>query len=170
MLTAAQAHLIQRLHHDFPLTDRPFATLGQELGWTEERILERLHQWLAQGVFTHFGPHYAADHKRATPSAAVAPEHLWVAMAVPEQRFDAVSAVVSSFSQVTHSYRRQHALNMWFVIAAPPEQQQATLAQIETLTRLPCLGFSAAQDYAQLGARDAAVHRSMDNNHPHRTA
>ena len=45
MLTPEDARLIDRLHGGFPLVDRPFAAVGAELGWSEECVIERLHQW-----------------------------------------------------------------------------------------------------------------------------
>jgi DNA-binding Lrp family transcriptional regulator len=39
------------------------------------------------------------------------------AMQVPAERFDAVAAEVNAFREVAHNYEREHALNMWFVLA-----------------------------------------------------
>ena len=56
VLAAEDALLINHLHGGFPLDERPFATVGAQLGWSEERVIERLHQLLARGVLTRFGP------------------------------------------------------------------------------------------------------------------
>ena len=37
-------------------------------------------------------------------------------MAVPEERFEEVAAIVNAFPEVAHNYEREHALNMWFVL------------------------------------------------------
>ena len=40
------------------------------------------------------------------------------AMQVPEDRFEAVAEQVNAHPEVAHNYARDHALNMWFVVAA----------------------------------------------------
>jgi len=140
MLTLEDARLIDRLHGGFPLVDRPFAAVGAELGWSEERVIERLHQLLAQGVLTRFGPLFQIERAGG--------QFVLAAIAVPEKRFDAVNAVVNSFPEVAHNYRRTHALNMWFVVAAEsPAQADSALARIEDAIGLPVLAFPKEQEY-----------------------
>ena len=140
MLTPEDARFIDRLHGGFPLVDRPFAAVGAELGWSEERVIERLHQLLAQGVLTRFGPLFQIERAGG--------QFVLAAIAVPEERFDAVNAVVNSFPEVAHNYRRTHALNMWFVVAAEsPAQADSALARIEEAIGLPVLAFPKEQEY-----------------------
>ena len=42
MLSPDDARLLERLHGDLPLTERPFADVAFEFGWTEEYVIERL--------------------------------------------------------------------------------------------------------------------------------
>ena len=48
--------LIDRLHDALPLTERPFADVGAELGISEDEVIERLRHLLARGTLTRFGP------------------------------------------------------------------------------------------------------------------
>ena len=48
--------LIARLHGGFPLSDRPFADIGAELGCAEDVLIDRLQRLLAHGDLTRFGP------------------------------------------------------------------------------------------------------------------
>lgn len=140
MLTPEDARLIDHLHGGFPLADRPFAAVGQALGWSEERVIERLHQLLARGVLTRFGPLFQIE--RAGGLFVLA------AIAVPEERFDAVATAVNAFAEVAHNYRRTHALNMWFVVAAEtPALAQQALARIEAATGLAVLAFPKEEEY-----------------------
>ena len=158
MLTPEDARLIDHLHGGFPLVDRPFAAVGKALGWSEERVIERLHQLLAQGVLTRFGPLFQIERAGG--------QFVLAAIAVPEQRFDAVNAVVNSFPEVAHNYRRTHALNMWFVVAAEsPAQATDAIARIEDAVGLKVCAFPKEEEYfvelrlpalAATGARDGA--------------
>ena len=140
MLTPDDARLINHLHGGFPLVDRPFAAVAEQLGWSEERVIERLHQLLAQGVLPRFGPLFQIERAGG--------QFVLAAIAVPEERFDAVNLVVNSFPEVAHNYRRTHALNMWFVVAAEsPALAADAIARIQESVGLQVLAFPKEEEY-----------------------
>lgn len=139
-LSPIDARLIDRLHGDLPLVDRPFAAVAAELGLGEDEVLERLNHLLAQGVLTRFGPLYQIERAGG--------QFVLAAMAVPAERFDAVAAAVNARAEVAHNYRREHALNMWFVVAeATPEAVEATIVDIEAATGLEVLRFPKEREF-----------------------
>ncbi|MBK7613149.1 MAG: Lrp/AsnC family transcriptional regulator [Burkholderiales bacterium] len=140
MLSLDDVRLMTRLHGGLPLTDRPFADVAAELGWQEDTVIERLHHLLAQGVLTRFGPLFQIE--RAGGRFVLA------AMAVPEDRFAEVTAVVNALPEVAHNYRREHALNMWFVVAAAsPALADAAIGRIERITGLPVFAFPKEREF-----------------------
>jgi DNA-binding Lrp family transcriptional regulator len=140
MLSFDDARLISRLHGGLPLTDRPFADVAAELGWTEDTVIERLRHLLARGVLTRFGPLFQIE--RAGGRFVLA------AMAVPEARFDEVTALVNALPEVAHNYRREHALNMWFVIGAESATQaDSALRRIAQDTGLEVFAFPKEREY-----------------------
>ena len=140
MLSPEDVRLLARLHGGLPLSDRPFAEVGAELGIEEDALIERLHALLAQGVLTRFGPLFQIE--RAGGRFVLA------ALAVPEQRYEEVTALVNSLAEVAHNYRREHALNMWFVVAAESaDKTHAALDRIEQLTDLPVFAFPKEREY-----------------------
>jgi DNA-binding Lrp family transcriptional regulator len=140
VLLPEEARLIERLHGDLPLTDRPFADVAAELGCSEDVVIERLHRLLARGVLTRLGPLFQIE--RAGGRFVLA------AMAVPAERWQAVVDLVNALPEVAHNYQRDHALNMWFVVAAEtPELAQATLAEIEARAGLPVYAFPKEREY-----------------------
>lgn len=140
MLNPEDARLIDHLHGGFPLVDRPFAAVAEQLGWSEERVIKRLQQLLAQGVLTRFGPLFQIERAGG--------QFVLAAIAVPEERFDVVNTVVNSFPEVAHNYRRTHALNMWFVVAAEsPAQAADAIARIQDAIGLPVYAFPKEEEY-----------------------
>lgn len=107
---AVDAALIDHLHEGFPLCDRPYAAIGETLGLAEEEVIERLRKLLANGVLTRLGPLYHMERAGGI--------YILAALEVPSQRFAEVAALVNAHLQVAHNYRREHRLNMWFVVAA----------------------------------------------------
>jgi DNA-binding Lrp family transcriptional regulator len=139
-LDARDARLVERLHGDLPLSDHPFAAVGAELGMPEDEVLVRLRRLLAQGMLTRFGPLYQIE--RAGGRFVLA------ALEVPNERFDEVTAIVNALPEVAHNYRREHALNMWFVVAAESQPQiDAALARIAGRTGLQVHAFPKEKEY-----------------------
>lgn len=140
MLSAFDARLLERLHGDLPLSDTPFADVAAELGSSEAVVLERLQTLLADGTLTRFGPLFQIE--RAGGLFVLA------AMDVPEERFDAVTAQVNAFPEVAHNYRREHALNMWFVLGTEtPAAATTAIERIEAVTGLPVLAFPKEREF-----------------------
>ena len=103
---------------------------------------------LASGVATRFGPMYNADRLGGA--------FCLCAMAVPAERFDEVAATVNAMPEVAHNYERNHALNMWFVLATETEDGIADAVKaIEDATALPVLEFPKLEEYF-IGFRVAA--------------
>jgi siroheme decarboxylase len=132
--------IINALQGDFPLVPEPYRQVAAALGIAEEELLGRLDALLERRVLTRFGPMFQIE--RAGGAFVLA------AMKVPEADFERVTAQVNAFPEVAHNYRREHALNMWFVLAtATPEGIAGTVAAIEAATGLPVFAFPKEREY-----------------------
>lgn len=139
-LDAVDLLLLERLHGDFPLSNEPFAEVGAQLGLDEGEVLERLQRMLADGLLTRFGPLFQIE--RAGGCFVLA------AMAVPPERFEAVAALVNAMPEIAHNYQREHALNMWFVIAAESARAaEAVRARIEADTGIEVIALPKEREY-----------------------
>ena len=132
--------LVNALQGGFPIAERPYAEVAKMLGLAEAEVIERLAALREAGVLSRFGPMYDAERLGGAVTLC--------AMAVPEERFEAVAAIVNGFPEVAHNYARAHALNMWFVLAVErPEQIAATIARIEVATGLEVLNLPMLDEY-----------------------
>jgi DNA-binding Lrp family transcriptional regulator len=139
-MDAGDRELIDALHGGFPVAEHPYADVANKLGMSEEEIIDRLSRLLEAGTLTRFGPLYDA--------AKLGGAFTLAAMRVPEDRFDAVAEIVNSFPEVAHNYRRDHALNMWFVVAAERKGGIAeTLDRIGERTGLEVLDLPKEEEY-----------------------
>ena len=139
-LAATDALLIRRLHGDFPLSERPFADIADELDLDESDVIARLQALLADGTLSRFGPLFQIERAGG--------QFVLAALQVPEERFDAVAAQVNALSEVAHNYRREHAFNMWFVLAcASPAEAAAACARIEAETGLRVFAFPKEREF-----------------------
>ena len=132
--------IVNALQDGFPVCERPFAQAAATLGLAEEELIERIERLLADGTLTRFGPLF--DVARLGGIFTLA------AMQVPPASFDAVAALVNAQDEVAHNYAREHALNMWFVLAAASETAVAdAIARIEALSGLPVLAFPKEREF-----------------------
>lgn len=139
-LDAVDRRLIARLQGGFPICDTPYAEAAAGLGIGEAELLSRLQRLLEARVLTRFGPLYQIERLGGT--------FVLAALAVPEENYDAVAAAVNALPEVAHNYRREHALNMWFVLATErPEDIAAAIRRIETATGLPVHAFPKEREY-----------------------
>ncbi len=132
--------IINYLQEDFPVCEHPYRQVAEQLGISEQVLLQRLDALLNSGVLSRFGPLFHAEKMGGALTLA--------ALKVPEHRFDEVTSIVNSFAEVAHNYQRQHELNMWFVLATETvEQMEHTLQEIELKTGLPVYNMPRIQEY-----------------------
>nr|WP_298373830.1 Lrp/AsnC family transcriptional regulator [uncultured Halomonas sp.] len=131
--------LIDRYQRGFPVCERPYAAMADELGLTENELLLRLERLQTLGVLSRVGPVF--EHTRAGAS-------LLAAVAVPENEQEAWAELINRAPGVNHNYAREHEFNLWFVMTAVDEKQlDRRLDHLEAelgrpLLRLPMLeGF-----------------------------
>lgn len=132
--------IINRLQDGLPLVERPFAVVAAELGLDEDELLQRIEQLRASGVLSRFGPMYNAEALGGGLTLA--------ALAVPEARFETVTEQVNAFPEVAHNYRREHELNMWFVLATEtPGRINEVIGEIEATTGLTVFNMPREQEF-----------------------
>lgn len=132
--------IINALQGGFPICERPYLAVAEKLGVGEGELVARLERMLADKVLTRFGPLYHAEKMGGAFTLA--------AMAVPEADYDRVAEAVNALPQVAHNYRREHKLNMWFVLATDaPAGIDAAIDEIEALTGLQVFNFPKEEEF-----------------------
>lgn len=132
--------IINSLQGGFPVCERPFAQIAQQLGCAEEELIARIGELLKAGVLSRFGPMYHAEKMGGALCLA--------AMQVPPADFERVADAVNGLPEVAHNYAREHALNMWFVLATEtPQQLTAAIGEIERQTGYPVYPMPKISEY-----------------------
>lgn len=139
-LGTLERDLINRYQGDFPLGERPFAAVAQALGGDEEQIIDAIGRLLEQGLLSRFGPLYNAERMGGGLVLA--------ALIVPETDYQRVTDVLNAIPEVAHNYRRDHRLNMWFVLATgSPAATQAAIDGIEQAAGLKVYAFPKEREF-----------------------
>ncbi|HYD32360.1 MAG TPA: AsnC family transcriptional regulator [Azospirillaceae bacterium] len=132
--------IINALQGGFPVSERPFGDAGRALGLEEEELIGRIRGLVEAGALSRFAPMYHAERLGGGLTLA--------AMAVPEECFDTVAALVNAHPEIAHNYARAHALNMWFVVATErPEDVARVLAVIAAETGLEVYDMPKREEF-----------------------
>lgn len=132
--------IINGLQGGFPICERPFLASAERLGIDENELIATLRDLLDQGILSRFGPLFHAERMGGALTLA--------ALQVPDADFERVAAQVNAFPEVAHNYARDHAFNMWFVLATDqPERKAAVIHAIETVTGLPVHDMPKIAEY-----------------------
>jgi DNA-binding Lrp family transcriptional regulator len=139
-LDAVDRRIVNALQGGFPITDEPFRAVAETLGLEEATLIARIESMLERKILTRFGPMFQVERMGGA--------FVLAALAVPEADFERVAERVNALPEVAHNYRREHGLNMWFVLATEkPAQIDEAIARIERETGLPVFAFPKEREY-----------------------
>ncbi len=132
--------IINALQMGFPVSDRPFLEVAQQLEIPEELLINRVKAMREDGTLTRFGPMYDAKLMGGNFSLC--------AMSVPDEKFEEVAEKVNSLTEVAHNYRRDHSMNMWFVLATERDEDiDQSIEIIEQMTDLPVYNLPKLKEF-----------------------
>ena len=131
--------LLDDFQQDMPLTARPYQAMADQLGVTEQEVIDILSRLGENGTLSRVGAVYRPNTVGHSTLAA---------MSVPADRLDDVAELISGFDAVNHNYEREHKLNLWFVVAASDlDEVDQVIQEIEKITGIKVLSLPMLDDY-----------------------
>ncbi len=139
-LDSLDRQIINGLQGGFPVCERPYAEAAAAFGIEEAELITRLDRLVETGALSRFAPLFNAERLGGAVCLC--------GMAVPTARFEAVAEQVNAHPEVAHNYAREHALNMWFVLASEdPARIEEVAAAIEAETGLTVYRMPKLDEY-----------------------
>lgn len=99
MLSSLDINIIRKLQEDLPLAPRPYMEIAEQLGITENEVIDKIQEFCKSGIIRRFGT--TINHRNVGFKA-----NSMVVWMVPEERIKAVTKIMILFSQVSHCYER----------------------------------------------------------------
>jgi len=119
--------ILNQIQSDFPITPRPYRTIAEELGLTEDEVLKRVYRLKEIGIIRRMGANFTPEKLGFVSTLCAAK--------VPEDKISQFAEVVNRYPGVTHNYRRENKFNIWFTFIAPSmEEINTNLKQIAAET------------------------------------
>ncbi len=98
-LTKRDRELIRCIQNDLPHDKRPFLTIARKLGWTEDEVLNRIREWMDQGIIKRFGALVKHQNLGFKGNAMVA----WF---VPSSEVERIGRQMADYPFISHCYER----------------------------------------------------------------
>ena len=114
--------LLNKIQGPFPMVDQPFQQLGEEVGISEQEVLDRLTELKRTNVLRQISAIF--DTRRLGFKTTL------VAMAYEPKKLHKAALVINKHPGVSHNYAREGSYyNLWFTLAVPPDHDLEATAQ-----------------------------------------
>jgi DNA-binding Lrp family transcriptional regulator len=134
-----EKRLLNDFQHDLPLSATPFADMAEQLGVSEDEVLNSVRKLQDDGVISRVGPVFTPNRIGVSTLAA---------MSIPADKLECVARIISAFPEVNHNYEREHEYNLWFVVTASSEEHlDIVLHEIEQHAEYPLMSLPMLEDY-----------------------
>ncbi len=137
-LDTVDKKLLNLLQTDFPLSQEPFAVLGNKLDIGHDEVIRRIESLKERGIIRSISGVF--------DSTRLGYQSTLVAMRIADNRLDEAASTVSQHPGVSHNYARNHRYNLWFTLAIPGDRslskaidELSRLAGAEEAVSLPAL-------------------------------
>lgn len=121
------SRLLQVIQEAIPLARRPFARIGEQIGWSEQQVMDRLQQLKTK-------PNKVIRQISAIfDSGSLGYKSTLVAAKIDPARLEQAAAIINQHPGVSHNYERQHDYNLWYTLAVPPDSQLGLERTVDTL-------------------------------------
>ncbi|MBN1931598.1 MAG: AsnC family transcriptional regulator [Desulfobacterales bacterium] len=103
--------ILNRIQSNFPITQRPYLRIADDLSLSEKDVLKRIAWLKEKGFIRRIGGNFIPEKLGFVSTLCAA--------RVPEDKIETFAQVVNCYPGVTHNYQRDNKFNIWFTFIAP---------------------------------------------------
>ena len=108
-------NILNRIQTDFPIHPRPYKIIAEELGLSEDQLIDRINLMKQEVIIRRIGGNFSPDRLGYYSTLCAA--------RVDTDKINLFTTTVNAFSGVTHNYQRDHQYNIWFTFIATSIQE-----------------------------------------------
>ncbi|HEY9204099.1 MAG TPA: Lrp/AsnC family transcriptional regulator [Sulfurimonas sp.] len=129
--------ILSRIQKKFPLVAKPFKAIADELGMSEDEVLEILREQKKGNIIRQTSAIF--DTKRLGYISSL------VAFKIPADKISDAVKIINSHPGISHNYERNHDFNIWFTLAVAPNSKLGLEKTLEVLAEA-----TGAEEYIML--------------------
>ena len=120
--------ILSQIQKNFPLTKRPFLAIAENLGISENEVIEILKNEKETKIIRQISAIF--DTKKLGFESSL------IAFKVDAKDIDNAVEIINAHPGVSHNYERDHDFNIWFTLAIAPDSKLGLKRSVEILANL----------------------------------
>ena len=122
-MTDLEQHLLAIIQDAFPLEERPYQVLAEQLGSDEQSAFAAVENLRQSGIIRRIGGVYDSKKLGFISRLCAGKVPTISAGASDDSALNEFAAAVNEIPAITHNYVRSHEYNVWFTVIAQSEEE-----------------------------------------------
>ncbi|SMP48890.1 Lrp/AsnC family transcriptional regulator [Fibrobacter sp. UWB10] len=122
-MTELEQLLLSVIQDAFPLEERPYQVLAEQLGSDEQSVFAAVENLRQSGIIRRIGGVYDSKALGFISRLCAGKVPSTVSGAADDSALEKFAAVVNVIPAITHNYVRSHEYNVWFTVIAQSEAE-----------------------------------------------
>ncbi len=122
-MTDLEQHLLAIIQDAFPLEERPYLVLAEQLGSDEQSVFAAVEGLRKSGIIRRIGGVYDSKALGFISRLCAGKVSTISAGASDDSALNEFAATVNEIPAITHNYVRSHEYNVWFTVIAQNEEE-----------------------------------------------
>ena len=122
-MTDLEQHLLAIIQDAFPLEERPYQVLADQLGSDEQSVFAAVEGLRKSGIIRRIGGVYDSKALGFISRLCAGKVPTVVSGAANDNALEKFAAAVNEIPAITHNYVRSHEYNVWFTVIAQSEEE-----------------------------------------------
>ena len=122
-MTALEQQLLAIIQDAFPLEERPYLVLAEQLGSDEQSVFAAVENLRQSGIIRRIGGVYDSKALGFISRLCAGKVPTATTGAPDDSALEKFAAVVNVIPAITHNYVRSHEYNVWFTVMAQSEAE-----------------------------------------------
>jgi DNA-binding Lrp family transcriptional regulator len=114
-LSTIDRKIINSIQEDIPLESAPFKALSQDVGLSEDELLQRIKRLKDEGIIRTFAA--SLDHRKLGFKSTL------IALRVSPDQVESIAGKIIVYPEVTHCYLRKGEYNVYVVFISPTKER-----------------------------------------------
>ncbi|MBO5532442.1 MAG: Lrp/AsnC family transcriptional regulator [Fibrobacter sp.] len=122
-MTDLEQHLLAIIQDAFPLEERPYLVLADQLGSDEQSVFAAVEGLRKSGIIRRIGGVYDSKALGFISRLCAGKVPTVATGAADDNALEKFAAAVNEIPAITHNYVRSHEYNVWFTVIAQSEEE-----------------------------------------------
>lgn len=127
-LTDVEKKILNEIQNDLGIIERPFQKIGEAVGASEEETIRLIQCLKEQKIIRQISAIF--------DTRSLGYESSLVAAKIKPEKLKEAATILNTHPGISHNYARNHAYNLWYTIAIPPNSRLGLQKTVDLLHQI----------------------------------